>query len=155
MIDLERIKKLIVRGKSAEEVFGEFDWKGFEDVVSEIFVANNFHVKRNFRFKTKNRFEIDVVATNSFNVFCVDCKEWSLGRSKNAALKIACEKQEMRLKEFKKFLKKNLIAQKLLKLSEEKNFLPILVTLHQEDIIKHNETFVIPIKKLNYFLNNF
>lgn len=149
---IEEVENLVKRGKPLEEIVGKFDWKDFEKIVAEIFEKNNFHTEKNFRFKTKNRYEIDVVAIKEKIVFVVDCKEWSNGRYKKSGLKTAVEKQERRMKEFEKFLKINPIARDVLKLKEEYKICPLIVTWLQEDLIKENETLVVPTYKLNSFL---
>jgi Holliday junction resolvase len=149
MINLE---ELIDSKKSIEEILEKFDWKDFERTVSEIFERNDFRIKNDFRFKTRNRHQIDVVAIKENKVFCVDCKQWGRGRYKKYGLKKATKEQEKRVEEFKKFLKKNLIAQKMLKIGLNNKFYSLIVTLLQEDMIKENKTFVVPVWKLNSFL---
>ena len=149
MINLE---ELIDSKKSIEEILEKFDWKDFERTVSEIFERNDFRIKNDFRFKTRNRHQIDVVAIKENKVFCVDCKQWGRGRYKKYGLKKATKEQEKRVEEFKKFLKKNLIAQKMLKIGLNNKFYSLVVTLLQEDMIKENKTFVVPVWKLNSFL---
>lgn len=145
---LEKSKKL----KNIEEILKELDWKDFEKAVQEIFEINGFKVKRNFRFKTKKRYEIDIIAVKDNFNFCIDCKHLSRGRYKKGEILKAVKKQEERAEELKKFLKSNLIAKELLQVKSMK-FYPLLVTLFEEDLIKENQTFVIPVWKLNSFLN--
>jgi Holliday junction resolvase-like predicted endonuclease len=151
-MDIEKIRKDILAGKEIEEVLKNLDWKDFEEFVVNVFSDNNFVVKRNFRFKTKRRYEIDIVASRGNSVVCVDCKEWSKGRYKKSGLKHAVKNQENRVKEFKKFLKKNLIAQNVLKIEPDSAFYPLIVTLFEEDLIIENNTFIVPVWKLNGFL---
>jgi hypothetical protein len=40
----------------------------------------------------------------------------------------------------------------MLKISLNQKFYPLVVTLFQEDVVKENETFVVPVWKLNSFL---
>lgn len=152
MIDLEQIKKLILQGNTVEDILSKFDWKKFEQTISEIFTSNDFNVWKNYRFKTERRFEIDVVASKGDIIFCVDCKSWSGGRYKKTGLKYAVREQEKRVKEFKKFLKKNLIAQDILKIKPTYTIRPLIVTLLEEDLVSENNTFVVPAWKLNTFL---
>ncbi len=151
-MELEEIRKYVFSGKSIEEVLGGFDWKGFEKAVEEVFKSNNFKTCRNFRFKTKRRYEIDLIAIRGDNVFCVDCKEWGRGRYKKTGLKLAISNQKERLKEFLKFMKVNQILQAKLSLNPKFKFCPLIVTLLQEEVIKENDTLVVPIWKLNLFL---
>jgi len=145
---LEEVK----REKNVEEELKNLDWKGFEKAVQEIFELNEFKVKRNFRFKTKRRYEIDLIAIKDRFNFCVDCKRFGKGRYKKSEILKAIKKQEERNKELKKFLRSNMIAKESLKIKSMK-FYPLIVTLFEEEVIKENQTFVVPVWKLNSFLN--
>ena len=149
---IDEIESQLEKGKTIEDILEKYDWKKFETLICEIFQQNSFNTRQNFRFKTKRRYEIDIVATRSNLVFCVDCKWWGRGRHKKTGLKEATISQEARVKELIKFLKKNVIARSLLKISSDYKIYPLLVTLHEEDMIKENETFVIPAWKLNKFV---
>lgn len=150
-INPDDIQQKLHSGKTIEEIIADFDWKEFESLVAEIFSANGFFVKKNLRFKTNRRYEIDVLAVNKEVAFAVDCKEWGRGRYKTSGLRISTENQVMRAENLKKFLKNNPIARKRLKI-ENQEILPILVTWLQEDLQKHNNSLIIPVWKLNNFL---
>lgn len=141
-----------IKTKDLEEELKNLDWKNFEKVVQEIFEVNGFRVRRNFRFKTKKRYEIDILAIKDNFNFCVDCKRLGKGRYKKSEIVKAVKKQEERSEELKKFLEINLLAKESLKIKSMK-FYPLLVTLFEEEVIKENETFVVPVWKLNSFLN--
>src|SRR3989304_7025685 len=138
MIDLEEIKNQLFAGKDVKEIFKDFNWKKFEETIAQIFRNHEFTVKQNFRFKTKRRHEIDIVALRNGLVICADCKEWSAGRYKASALKKAVEEQESRVAELKRFLKNNFVAQKMLKIKNTFLFMSLLVTLVEEDLAKQN-----------------
>lgn len=150
-IDLDEIQAIMKKGKSIEEIVSSFDWKEFENLVAEIFKANGFFVKKNLRFKTVNRYEIDILAVDSNVAFAADCKEWSRGRDKKSGLKNAVEKQEERAKHLKNFVRGNPIAQKSLRLHKQEIF-PLIVTWFQEDLQRHNHSLIVPVWKLNSFL---
>ncbi|MBI2084594.1 MAG: NERD domain-containing protein [Candidatus Aenigmarchaeota archaeon] len=154
MLDLEHLAEELSHGKSFEDILERYDWKVFEKTVAEMFKTNGFGIKQNFRFKTKRRYEIDIIAVKNSQIFCVDCKWWGSGRYKKSGLKNAAKLQQERAKEFKNYLKKNPIAQKLLKIGSGYSTHPLLVTLHDENLIKENEIFVVPIWKLNTFIND-
>lgn len=136
--------------KAIEDLLEGFDWRGFEEIIGEILNSNGFKIYRNFRFKTKRRYEIDLVAIGNRRVLCIDCKQWGKGRYKKSGLRNAVEKQRERVKQLLKFLKKNPIAQDKLNLKYE--FHPLIVTLLQEELIKENGVFIVPVWKLNSFL---
>ncbi len=151
---IDEIESHLRKGKSIEDILEKYGWKKFENVIANIFQENRFHTKLNFRFKTKRRYEIDVIAVRNNQTFCIDCKWWGKGRYKKTGLKNAVTNQENRVKELRKFLKKNPIAKGMLKINEKCSIYPLIVTLHEEDMIKENNTFVIPAWKLNRFITD-
>jgi len=151
--DFKKFEELSKR-KDLEEIIKDFDWKTFEKIVAHIFEMNGFKVKTNFRFKTSRRFEVDVIAISDLYVFCVECKEWGRGRQKTSGLKKAVEMQEVRMRELKKSLNHNPIANKMLKIAKQ-IFFSLVVTWHEEELIKESSTLVVPIWKLNEFIRNF
>ena len=155
MVELEEIKNAVLKGENIESVLQKFNWKEFEYIAAQIFQNNGFHVKQNFIFKTKNRYEMDIIAVSSRFVICADCKDWNRGRNKKSGLKSAVKKQEERVKELQKFLKKNFIAKEMLKINQKVKFHPLIVTLFEEDLLKESDTIVVPAWKLNNFLIEF
>ena len=151
MVELEEIENL-VRKNPMEEVLKNFDWKDFEEIVAEIFRRHDFIVKKNFRFKTKKRYEVDIIAARQNLVFCVDCKRWSGGRYKKSGIKKSVEMQEKRTNVIKNILEKNPILRKTLKIEDEPEIKSLLVTLMEEDLVKEKNTFIVPVFKLNSFL---
>ena len=83
MVDLAGMMKEMESGKELDEILQKYDWKFFEGFVSDVFKENDFQTKLNFRFKTTKRFEIDVVAARNNKIFCIDCKWWVGGDTKN------------------------------------------------------------------------
>lgn len=138
MVNLEKIRLQIINGTPIERVLSRFDWSGFESAVAEIFLENGFDVERNIRFKNKRRYEIDIVASRSGKTICVDCKGWREGRNKKSALMRAAEDQKERAKEFK----------------PDKKCIPMIVTLLDENVKIVKSVLIIPVWKLNAFLNS-
>jgi Holliday junction resolvase-like predicted endonuclease len=138
---LEEIEKMIREGKTVEEILSSIDWREFEEKVEEIFKIHSFKTKRNFRFKTSKRFEIDIIAEKRDLVFIVDCKHWSKGRYKTSPLKKAAERQMERAKAIKQTF-----------IGHNKKIIPIIITLFDECIYEFNGVFIIPVFKLNNFL---
>jgi Holliday junction resolvase-like predicted endonuclease len=151
-VELEKIVEEIKKGRELEEILKNFDWKFFENFVREIFEVNNFSVIQNFVFKTNRRYEIDLVASRGDFLLCVDCKSWASKGSKKSKLKEAAKKQEKRVDELKKFVKKNLVIREKLKIKEGSKFKSIIVTLLEEDLINESKSLIVPIFKLNNFL---
>lgn len=157
MFNLEKIKTHVLHGKKIENVIKELklSWKDFEDIVAAIFEVHNFIVERNFHFKIKRRYEIDVIAIKCKNVFCVDCKQWSSGRYKRSPLSRAADEQKKRTDEFDKFLKSNILAREILRIDEKRKIQPVIVTLLEEEIVEHGGVFIVPLWKLNSFILSF
>jgi Holliday junction resolvase-like predicted endonuclease len=151
MPELEKIRRQVLRGGKIEDAMGKYDWKEFEEMVGDIFRQNDFRVRNNFRFKTVRGWEMDLVAWRGSIVFCVDCKRWSAGRGKRSSLSKAAKDQSRRTKEFGKFIESNPIARGMMGI-EQKLFVPVMATLHEESLLKEGDVFVVPVKKLNTFI---
>ncbi len=145
MVGISSVINELKSGKELDEILQRYDWKSFEEFVSDVFKENDFSTKLNFRFKTTKRHEIDIVAIKDNKIICVDCKWWGKGRYKKSGLKKAVTMQKNRVKEFKKYLRKNSIEG----LKSKPDVHPLLVTLHDEDMVEFNNTLVIPVWKLN------
>jgi len=152
MVDIEKIKDRILKGEQIENIVEEIDWKEFEEMIMKILKEHDFITFQNFRFKTERRFEVDILASDGNNVFVIDCKHWNRGRYKKTSLKYAVEEQKYRLEELKKFVKNNSIAKNKFKIIEKTRFIPLIITWFEEDLLKHEDTFIVPVWKLNQFL---
>jgi len=152
MIDLEKIKQRILAGEEIEEILKEIDWKEFEELVASILEQHDFSCVIHFKFKTKRFYEIDVLAAKNNIILAIDCKKWKRGRYKKTGLKYAVEAQEERVKELKKFLRVNKLLAEKLRLKGKLYFLPLIITWFEEDLLKFNDTFIVPIWKFNQFL---
>ena len=76
-MDLEEIQYHVLHGRSIEDVIKDTDWRGFEDICSKILEENGWKFRKNYRFKTERRYEIDILAEKGGNVLLIDCKQWS------------------------------------------------------------------------------
>jgi len=154
MIDLDQAKKRIKHGEVIEKIVEEIDWKEFEEFVIKILEEHDFHSFHNFRFKTKNIYEIDILAIKNNLALVIDCKQWNRGRYKKSGLKNAVVTQKWRVSELKKILKKNIPTRDFLNLSEKPKLIPLIVTWFEEDLTKYQNVLVVPIWKFNQFLLN-
>jgi len=153
MLNLDQIKNRIRQGEDIEEIVEEIDWKEFEKLIAEILKKHDFNIHNNFRFKTNRRFEIDVFAIRNKNSLIIDCKQWGRRRYKKTGLKYSVKEQKERVKQLKKFLKNNPMAQAI-KIKKTTKFIPLIVTWFEEDLFEHEDVFVVPIWKFNQFLLN-
>ncbi len=142
-MDVEKLKQKINSGAEIEEVLEEVNWQEFEQTVSGIFEEHQYNVETNVWFTLDRRFEIDVVAEKFGEIFCIDCKKWSMRKGKTTALKYAVEDQIKRTEAFKK------------QSGSEKEIYPILITFLEENITFERNVPIIPVWRLNSFLLNF
>jgi len=127
----------ITNGYPIEEVSECLDWRDFEGLVSQILLENGFEVEKNV-ILTKPRMEIDVVGVKLNVVILIDCKHWK--RMSNSALIEIVKKQVNRVKRYASKLTGVMVV-------------PVIVTLHQEEIIFVNKVPIVPIMQLSSFLD--
>lgn len=129
--------------KSAEDlqrVSKEVVWQNFERLAAFIFEKNDFQVETS-KVKTKNktRRQFDVIAKKKDKTFLVECKKWAGNRYRLSALRTAAKKHKERLKFYKDMTNENAI--------------PIIVTLIEEELLFYDDIPIVPISKLNSFIN--
>ena len=113
------------------------NWKDFEALVSKILDENDFQVEQNV-ILTKPRMEIDVIGIKLNTAILIDCKHWK--RMSNSALIEIVKKQVNRVKRYASKLTGVMVV-------------PVIVTLHQEEIIFVNKVPIVPIMQLSSFLD--
>ena len=151
----QRVKTAIHAIKSGadfERVCRFLEWNEFENLAAAALEANNFAVRRCFRFKwTQRRWEIDVLGCREPIIACVDCKHWGHGWRKSAIMK-AVEAQTLRTK---------VLAEALPSLQEEvglahwreATLIPIVLSLVLGPLKFYNNVPIVPILQLQNFLN--
>ena len=138
----DRIKASIFairNGATIEDVSEFLSWQDFEELVSRILDENGFHIQKNL-ILTKPRMEIDVVGIKLGISILIDCKHWK--RMTQSALNDIVEKQVERVKSY---------VQK----TESTSAIPVIVTLHQENVDFVNQVPIVPIMELSSFLDEF
>jgi hypothetical protein len=123
-----------------QKASGEAIWQNFERLVAFIFEVNDFQVVINKikTFKRKRR-QYDVIARKNERIFLVECKKWAGNRHRSSALKKAIVQHKERTEFYE-----NLTGEATT---------PILVTLIEEDIKFYEDLPIVPIFKLNSFIN--
>lgn len=130
----------IMNAETLEEVSKEVIWQNFEKLTAFIFEKNDFQAAVNtVKVSGKRRRQYDVIAKKSNRTFLIECKKWAGNRYRLSALKAAIEKHNERTEFY------NIIT--------KENTTPILVTLIEEEIQFYEGVPIIPILKLNSFLN--
>ena len=125
-------------GADVESVSEYITWQDFESITGLILEEKDFDVTKNL-ILTKPRMEIDVVGTKMDIALLIDCKHWKT-MSKSALDEIV-KKQVERVKRY--------VA------DENMSALPVIVTLHQEDIQFVENVPIVPIMKSSSFLDEF
>ena len=125
-------------GADVESVSEYLTWQDFESITGLILEKKDFDVTKNL-ILTKPRMEIDVVGTKMDIALLIDCKHWKT-MSKSALDEIV-KKQVQRVKRY--------VA------DENMSALPVIVTLHQEEIQFIENVPIVPIMKLSSFLDEF
>ena len=127
----------ITDGYPIEEVSECLDWKDFEGLVCQILLENGFQVEKNV-ILTKPRMEIDVIGTKLGVVLLIDCKHWK--RMSNSALNEIVKKQVNRVTRYANEISDIMTV-------------PVIVTLHQEQISFINKVPIVPIMQFSSFLD--
>ena len=125
-------------GATIEDVSEYLTWRDFESLTGLILEEKDFDVTKNL-ILTKPRMEIDVIGKKMDIALLIDCKHWK-AMSKSALDEIV-KKQIERVKRY--------VA------DESMSALPVIVTLHQEEIQFVDNVPIVPIMKLSSFLDEF
>ena len=127
--------------KDLDRVSTEVVWQNFERLTAFIFEENNFQAVTNIvkTMKKKKRRQYDVIAKTNSKTFLVECKKWAGNRSRLSALKKAIEMHKERT-EFYRYL-------------TQEDAIPIIVTLVEEEIRSYEGVPIVPILRLNSFIN--
>ena len=125
-------------GADVESVSEYLTWQDFESITGLILEKKDFDVTKNL-ILTKPRMEIDVVGTKMDIALLIDCKHWKT-MSKSALDEIV-KKQVERVKRYVS--------------DENMSALPVIVTLHQEEVQFIENVPIVPIMKLSSFLDEF
>lgn len=142
----------IKSGADFERVCRVLEWIEFENLAATTFEANNFAVKRRFRFKwTQRKWEIDVLGCSEPLIVCVDCKHWSHGWQKSA-IKKATEAQVLRTKVLAEALPS---LQKKIGLVQWKHatLVPVVLSLVSGPLKFYKKVPIVPILQIQNFLN--
>ena len=125
-------------GATIEDVSEYLTWRDFESLTGLILEEKDFDVTKNL-ILTKPRMEIDVIGKKMDIALLIDCKHWK--NVSKSALDEIVKKQIERVKRY--------VA------DESMSALPVIVTLHQEEIQFVDNVPIVPIMKLPSFLDEF
>jgi len=143
---------VIKLGADFERVCRFLEWIEFENLAAAAFEANNFVVKRRFRFKwTQRKWEIDVLGCKETLIACVDCKHWSHGWRRSIITK-AVEAQTLRTKVLAEALP-SLQGEIGLVHWRQATLIPIVLSMVPGPQKFYNNVPIVPILQLQDFLN--
>jgi hypothetical protein len=125
-------------GATIEDVSEHLTWRDFESLTGLILEEKDFDVTKNI-ILTKPRMEIDVIGKKMDIALVIDCKHWKT-MSKSALDEI---------------VKKQIERVKRCVTDESISALPVIVTLHQEEVQLVDNVPIVPIMKLSSFLDEF
>ena len=144
------------------------DYSGFEGLIKEILLLNNYRSITNFRFSvgsklksniSQKRYEIDVIGIYSKYILIIDAKQWRRKDSYGSLSKAANlqYKRIMALKQNPEAFLKLIISILGKKCKELRHFpyilLPLVVTLEDNGIkLNENQIPLVSIYELNAFL---
>ena len=128
----------ITLGATIEDVSEYLTWRDFESLTGLILEEKDFDVTKNLILR-KPRMEIDVIGIKMDIALLIDCKHWKT--MSESALDEIVKKQIERVKRYV--------------VDESMSALPVIVTLHQEEIQFVDNVPIVPIMKLSSFLDEF
>ncbi|MEM2109289.1 MAG: hypothetical protein QW327_02250 [Candidatus Odinarchaeota archaeon] len=146
------IIQLIEKNYPIEDLSEALNWVQFEYLCMKIFEYNDFECKIHYCFRDGDkRFEIDILAYRDNLILAADVKHWSARQGKRSLLVKYVEKQDSRTRRLvnsEKFLEDYSHL-------PVKSLIPLVITWYDENIQFHERVPIIPIYKLNNFLNTF
>ena len=126
--------------KDLQKISKDMAWQHFEELAAFIFSENDFLVEvRKVNTLKKKRRQYDVIAKKDNNTILVECKKWAGNRYRLSALKTAVQKHIER-SEFYRVLTNETVT-------------PIIVTFIEEEILIFEGVPIIPIFRLNSYIN--
>lgn len=128
----------ISKGIPIDDAAEHIDWRDFEGLTAQILQMNDFATIRNL-ILTKPRMEIDVVGVKFGVAILIDCKHWR--RHSQSALDTAVQNQIKRTKHY--------VA------SNGTVAAPVIVTLYQDAVTFIDKVPIVPIFRLESFLEEF
>ena len=140
----DRLKTAIMAlqmGSDIERVSNTLSWRDFETLTVEVLRTYGYTTHTNVRF-TNPRCEIDVIGIESTEALVIDCKHWK--RSNISLISSYAKKQKARTELLLQRRRKSITLA-----------IPVILTLHSENIHLVSRVPIIPISKFTSFLRDF
>jgi len=149
--------QVVELGAEIVEVVKLMTWKDFEGLIAGILNENNFRCTESFRRRGSSDvkgMEIDVIGVRGPMALSVDAKMWSVRGGKASALRTAAEKQKERTIRLTTQLSR--LSEKIPSMVKgQYTIIPIMVTWLVEEVELHEGVPVVPVFKLNSFIQDF
>ncbi len=144
-------------GVEIAEVVKLMTWKDFEGLVASILSENSFACTESFRRRGTSDIkgmEVDVIGIRGHMALSVDAKMWSVRGGKASALRTAAEKQKERT--FRLTSQLPQLSKKIPSMMKGPyTIIPVMVTWLVEEVELHEGVPVVPVFKLNSFIQDF
>jgi len=144
-------------GVQIADVVNLLTWKDFEGLIASILTENNFRCTESFRRRGTSDvkgMEIDVIGVRGRIIISVDAKMWSVRGGKGSALREAAEKQKIRTSRLSSEMAR--LSEKIpLMVPGNYTIFPTMVTWLVEEVEMHEGVPVVPVFKLNGFIQDF
>ena len=144
-------------GAQIVDVVTLLTWKDFEGLIANILTENNFKCTESFRRRGTSLvkgMEIDVIGVRGRTIISVDAKLWSVRGGKGSALRDAAEKQKIRTSRLSSEMDR--LSTKIPSMVAGKyTIFPTMVTWLVEEVEMHEGVPVVPVFKLNGFIQDF
>jgi len=148
---------LTEQGMEIADVIDLMTWKDFEGLVASILSENSFICTESFRRRGTSHIkgmEIDVIGIRGHVALSVDAKMWSVRGGKASALRTAAEKQKERTNRLSTQLQQ--LSKKIPSMTKGRyTIFPVMVTWLVEEVEMHEGVPVVPVFKLNGFIQDF
>ncbi|MBE0526793.1 MAG: hypothetical protein IH631_07610 [Candidatus Thorarchaeota archaeon] len=148
---------IVEQGVAIADVVNLLTWKDFEGLVANILSENSFNYTESFRRKGTadiKGMEIDVVGIRGRIALSVDAKMWSVRGGKASALRTASKKQKERTYRLTTQLEQ--LSKKIPSMTKgQYAIFPVMVTWLVEEVEMHEGVPVVPVFKLNGFIQDF
>jgi len=142
----------VSKGVPLEVIAGTIPWQRFEVIAKEALMRYGFETGRHVRFVYGGRrWEIDILGVRDGDMICIDCKQWKRG-GKGGAIRKSAREQLSRVVALSKL---NTKPQLLKARRSRLNAYAALMTLLDTGRYIVDGCFIVPITKLNSFLDQF
>jgi len=162
-IEVDREKRIELAMMATEagvqiaDVVNLLTWKDFEGLVANILTENNFKCTESFRRRgtsDEKGMEIDVIGVRGRTIISIDAKMWGVRGGKGSALRNAAEKQKVRTNRLTSQLKR--LSKRIPSIDTgDYTIFPTMVTWLVEEVEMHEGVPVVPVFKLNGFIQDF